>query len=184
MKRLLDVPKRWRPGYGYCLLGLVAIMACAGGGRGALSYTGRTAKPENVVPLAGGDARKLEWQTHDLVIDAIYALEANQLDLAGVVKLQSKLTHYPVIGYLRINAHAVDADGVILESYPLWNAGNGEALYFVKWDFQRRYIVPGNTRALTFSYRGRMQEGLGPGAMGRRRDENGGGISWDFWHTP
>jgi hypothetical protein len=156
----------------------VGITACAGGG---LSYTGRTAQSGKVIPLAGGDVREFEWQTGDLIIDATYALDANQLDLAGLVQLQNKLLHYPIVDHLRIDVHAVDGDGVILASYPLWDAGVRRELYFVNWAFQVRYAVPGNTRALTFRYRGRMRDGGGEGIWGRRDD---GGISWDFWHTP
>lgn len=135
-----------------------------------------------MVPLLSGDAHELQWQTGDLMINATYALGSNQLDLAGLVQLQSKLTHYPLVEYLRISVHALDGDGIILNSYPLWTAGYNAEHFFINWAFQRSYPVPESTRAVTFSYRGRMRDGGGWGPI-RNRDD-GGGISWDFWHTP
>jgi len=154
----------------------------AGAGCGTTSYTGRLAKPEGMVTLSSGDARELQWQTDDLMINAMYTLESNQLDIAGLVQLQSKLTHYPIVEYLRISVHALDGDGIILSSHPLWTAGYNAEPFFINWAFQRSYPVPENTRALTFSYRGRMRDGGGWGPIGNRDD--GGGISWDFWRTP
>ena len=151
-------------------------------GCGTTSYTGRLAKPESMVKLSSGDARELQWQTDDLMINAMYSLESNQFDLAGLVQLQSKLTHYPIVEYLRVSVHALDGDGIILTSYPLWTAGYNAELFFINWAFQRSYPVPEGTRAVTFSYRGKMRDGGGWGPI-RNRDD-GGGISWDFWHTP
>jgi hypothetical protein len=162
-----------------CLI-FIGIAACAGSGM--TSYTGRLAKPESMVRLSAGDARELKWETNDLIIDALYALGPNSLDLAGRVVLQSRLQHYPIVGRLRIEVHALDGDGVILGTYPLWSAGHNTSHYFVNWAFQRNFAVPDNTRALTFSYRGQMRDGGGWG--GRMRDREGDGVSWDFWHTP
>lgn len=161
----------------FCLTWFAVVTGC-----GTTSYIGRLAKPESMVNLSSGDARELQWQTDDLMINAVYALEPNQLDIAGLVQLQSKLTHYPIVAYLRINMHALDGDGIILSSYPLWTAGTNAEPFFINWAFQRSYPVPEGTRSLTFSYRGRMREGGGRGLM-RNRDD-GGGMSWDFWHTP
>lgn len=160
------------------LASLALVLACAGGGA---SYTGRLAKPESRVPLMGGDAHQLKWQTNDIVVDATYALGSGRLDLAGLVQLQSRLAHYPVVEYLRVSVHALDGDGLILASYPLWTAGANNEPFFVNWAFQRSYAVPETTRSLTFSYRGRMRDG---GGWGPVRGRDGGGISWDFWHTP
>jgi len=160
------------------LASLVLVLACAGGG---MSYTGRLAKPESRVTLRSGDAHQLKWQTEDIVVDATYALESGRLDLAGLVQLQSRLAHYPVVDFLRVSVHALDADGLILASYPLWSAGAGNEPFFVNWSFQRSYAVPETTRELTFSYRGRMSDG---GGWGPVRGRDAGGISWDFWHTP
>ena len=157
----------------------IFLVGCAGGG--AMSYAGRLAKPESRVMLAAGDVHELRWQTSDIAIEATYALSPNELDLAGLVQLQSKLTHYPIVEYLRIEAHALDGDGIILGSYPLWRAGANAEPFFINWAFQRRLPVPEGTRAITFSYRGRMRDGGGWGPV-RNRDD--GGISWDFWHTP
>jgi len=161
----------------FCLTWFTVVTGC-----GTPSYTGRLAKPESMVKLSSGDARELQWQTDDLMINAVYALESNQLDIAGLVQLQSKLTHYPIVEYLRISIHALDGDGIILSSYPLWAAGHNAEPFFVNWAFQRSYPVPEGTRSVTFSYRGRMRDGGGWGPGGNRDD--GGGISWDFWHTP
>ena len=162
------------------MLILVGITACAGSG--ATSYTGRLAKPESMVMLSPGDARELKWQTNDLIIDAVYALGPNTLDLSGLVQLQSRLQHYPIVSRLRIQVHALDGDGVIVGSYPLWSAGHNASHHFINWAFQRNLVVPENTRALTFSYRGQMRDG--GSRMGRLGDREGDGVSWDFWHTP
>jgi hypothetical protein len=115
------------------------------------------------------------------MIDAMYALENTQLDIAGLIQLQSRLAHYPMVEYLQISVHALDGDGIILATYPLWSAGSRSELFFVNWAFQRKYAVPETTRAVTFSYRGRMRDGGGWGPISGRDD---GGISWDFWYTP
>ena len=162
------------------LLAVLVATACAGGG--TFSYTGQTANPESVIPLFAGDVRELKWRTNDLVIGATYVLENGRLDLAGRVQLQQRLTHFPVVDYLRIGVHALDDSGLILASYPLWSAGTGKEHFFVDWSFERHLGVPDDTQALTFSYRGRMRDG---GRRGPWRDwDDGGGTTWDFWHTP
>lgn len=158
---------------------LVVLTACAGGG--TFSYTGQTANPESVIPLFRGDVKELKWQTNDLVIDATYVLEDGRLDLAGQVQLQPRLTHFPVVDYLRISVHALDDGGLILASYPLWSAGAGNTHFFIDGSFERHFVVPDGTRALAFSYSGQMRDGGGPGML-RGRDD--GGTTWDFWHTP
>lgn len=162
----------------YALVFLVMMAACAGGGP---SYTGRAANPESIAPLLRGDVRELRWQTNDLIIAATYVLDGDQLDLAGKIDLQPRLINFPIVDYLRINVHAIDGSGVILASYPLWSAGAGNEPFFINWSFQRRYTVPDDTQALTFSYRGRMRDG---GGRGRYRDREDGAATWDFWHTP
>lgn len=177
-------PRQWNHRIARCipriglLFSLVGFLACAGGN---LSYNGRMAKPESIVPLTRGDAHQLQWQTNDIVIDGTYILEGDQLNLAGQVKLQSRLANFPVVDFLRINVYAVDGDGLILASYRLWTANPGSELFFVRWAFQQQYTVPEATQAVAFSYQGRMQDG---GALGPLRGLDGGGTSWDFWYTP
>jgi len=161
------------------LFSLMGLMACASAN---LSYNGRYAKAESVVPLTRGDAHQLQWQTNDIIIDGTYILEGDQLNLAGQIKLQSRLAHFPTVDFLRVNAYAVDGDGLILASYPLWSAAPGSELFFVQWAFQRQYTVPETTRAVAFSYQGRMRDGSGK--LGPDRGMEDGGTSWDFWHTP
>lgn len=161
------------------LLSLTGLMACAGSG---VSYNGNLAKPESSYPLTRGDINELKWQTNDIFINAMYALEDDQLDLAGRLQLQDRLAHYPVVDFLRVNVHALDGDGIILATYPLWNAPNRYELFYINWDFQQSYAVPDTTRAVTFSYRGRMSDGGGLG--GTLGGLGSDGISWDFWHTP
>lgn len=165
--------------YGGVVMLLFVLAACAGGGMA--SYTGRLAKPESAVKVSEGGPHELKWQTNDLTIDTLYVLENGALDLAGTVSLQNRLRHYPIVAYLRISVHALDADGIILGTYPLWAAGQNTEHFFINWAFQRRFPVPANTRAVTFSYRGRMQDG---GGWGPVRNQGGNGVSWDFWHTP
>ena len=165
--------------YGCVAILLFVLAGCAGGGMA--SYTGHLAKPESIVMVSEGGPHELRWQTSDLMIDTLYVLEKGELDLAGTVNLQSKLRHYPIVAYLRISIHALDADGVILGTYSLWAAGQNAAHFFINWAFQRRFPVPATTRAVTFSYRGRMQDG---GGWGPVRGRDGNGVSWDFWHTP
>ena len=159
------------------LFSLAGLAACASG---TLSYNGRYAKSESIVPLVEGGDHPLQWQTNDIILEGTYILEGGQLNLAGQVKLQSNLDKYPVVDYLRASDYAVDGDGLILASYPLWQADPGSTLFFVRWSFQRQYSVPEATRALAFSYQGRMSDG-GPGPL---RGMDDGGTSWDFWHTP
>jgi hypothetical protein len=174
--------KRTRHGSGRILrlgvlFSLVGLVACASG---ILSYNGRFARSESIVPLVRGGDHQLQWQTNDIIIEGTYILEGDQLNLAGQVKLQSNLANYTVVDFLRVNAYAVDGDGQILASYPLWQANPGTQPFFIKWSFQRQYTVPEATRSVAFSYQGRMSDG-GRGATPGMDD---GGISWDFWHTP
>jgi hypothetical protein len=161
------------------LWSLTGLMACASAGA---TYTGRLANPASIVTLRPGDLHELKWQTEDLRIDATYALDGTQLNLAGRVQLQDRLAHYPTVAFLRISVHAIDGNGVILASYPLWSAPSNTELFFVNWAFDRKFSVPADTRSLTFSYSGRMQEG--GGGWGPIRGQDDGGISWDFWRTP
>lgn len=160
------------------LSSLMGLMACASGN---LSYNGRYAKAESIVPLTRGDAHQLQWRTNDIIIDGTYILQGDQLDLAGQVKLQSRLANFPTVDFLRVSAYAVDGDGLILASYRLWTANPGSELYFVKWTFQKQYTVPEATRAVAFSYQGRMRDG---GGWGPNRGLEDDGTSWDFWYTP
>jgi hypothetical protein len=160
------------------LFSLVGLAACASG---TLSYNGRYARSESIVPLVRGGDHQLQWQTSDIIIEGTYILEGDQLNMAGQIKLQSKLANFPVVDFLRVSAYAVDGDGLILASYPLWQANPGSELFFVRWSFQRQYTVPEGTRAVAFSYQGRMRDG-GRGSL--RDMEGNGGTSWDFWHTP
>ena len=159
------------------LFSLVGLVACASGN---LSYNGRYAKSESIVTLVRGGDHQLQWQTNDIIIESTYILEGDQLNLAGQVKLQSSLANFPVVDFLRVSAYAVDGDGLILASYPLWQAHPGSEPFFVRWSFQRQYTIPEGTQAVAFSYQGRMSDG-GRGSLGGMDD---GGTSWDFWHTP
>lgn len=163
----------------FCLAWMTAFTSCA-----TPSYVGRVAKPENNVAILSGDVHELQWQTGDLTIYATYALTQNQLELAGHVELQNKLRKesFPIVNYLRIATHALDGAGIILDSFPLWRAQHETGHDFIKWTFQRSYTIPEGTRALAFSYRGRVGEGGGQGP--RRRNRDGGRSSWDFWYTP
>jgi hypothetical protein len=160
------------------LFSLTGLVACASGN---LSYNGRFARPESIVSLIRGDAHELQWQTNDIAVEGTYILDGDQLHLAGQIKLQSRLANFPVVDFLRVNAYAVDGDGLILASYPLWQASPGSEPFFIKWSFQRQYTVPEATRAVAFSYQGRMSDG---GGLGPMRGMDDGGTSWDFWHTP
>jgi hypothetical protein len=175
-KRAHHVPRRiLRLGFLFSLMGIVA---CASGN---LSYNGRFARPESIVSLIRGDAHELQWQTNDIIITGTYILEGDQLNLAGQVKLQSRLANFSTVDFLRVSAYAVDGDGLILATYPLWSANPGNEPFFVRWTFQRQYTVPEATRAVAFSYQGRMSDG---GGMAPIRGMDDGGTSWDFWHTP
>ena len=165
------------PQYGL-LFSIIGLLSCASSN---LSYNGRQAKPESLVPLIRGDAHELRWQTNDIIINGTYILEGNELNLAGQVELQSRLANFPVVDFLRVNAYAVDGDGLILASYRLWTANPGSELFFVRWTFQQQYAVPEATQTVAFSYQGRMRDG---GARGFWGGLDNGGTSWDFWYTP
>jgi hypothetical protein len=170
--------RRRRAAVGYLPVIALLIAACAGGG--AMTYTGRLANPESTIPLLGDDVRELRWQTGDLVINATYAWASAQLDLAGQVQLQPRLAHYPVVDDLRVSVHALDGQGLILASFPLWSATPRSELFFVDWSFERHFSLPEGTRSVTFSYRGRMRDG-GRGVLGDRGDDS---VTWDFWRNP
>lgn len=159
-----------------CLIWITAFTSCS-----TSSYVGRVAKPETGVALFSGDVHELQWQTGDLTIYGTYALASNQLELVGNVELQNKLRKesFPIVNYLRIVSHALDEVGIILASYPLYIAQRDTGHDFVKWTFQRSYIVPEGTRAMTFSYRGRVGD-----STSRRRSRDDGRSNWDFWYTP
>ena len=158
------------------LICMTVFTSCA-----TTSYVGRVAKPETGVALISGDVHELQWQTGDLTIYGTYSLVSNQMELVGNVELQNKLRKesFPVVNYLRIVSHALDEVGIILASYPLYIAQRDTGHDFVKWTFQRSYIVPEGTRAMTFSYRGRVGD-----STSRRRNRDDGRSNWDFWYTP
>ena len=164
---------------------LIALLVCFLWGcadAGTQRFTGRQTKPASRVAVDSGGPHQAHWQTRDLTLNFEYQWEANSFDIAGTVDLASKIQNFTTIEHLRIRIHFLDAEGVILTTYNVWNAGNRESMHyhFVNFKFNKDYPPPPDTAMIGFSYTGEASDAGGDG-LARR---SGGRGDWSFWWQP
>ncbi len=156
------------------------LWACAGAG--TKRFAGRVTKPESRVAVEPGGPHQTQWQTRDLTLNFDYQWEADRFDIAGAVELSKKIQHFTILDFLRIRLHFLDADGVILATYGVWNAGRRNSMhyYFINFKFDKQYVPPAGTDMIGFSYAGEASDSGGDG-LARK---SGGRGDWAFWWTP
>ena len=164
----------------WLLLLTYVLWACAGAG--AKRFAGRQTKPESRVAVERGGPHQAQWQTGDLTVKFDYQWEADRFDIAGAVVLSPKLQHFTTLDSLRIRLHFADAEGVILATHNVYNAGYRNSMHydFVNFNFAKQYPPPGGTEMIGFSYTGEASDTGGDGYARRA----GGRGEWSFWWTP
>jgi hypothetical protein len=161
---------------------LLACLLWACVGAGTQRFEGRVTKPASRVAVEPGGPHQAQWQARDLTIRFAYQWEANRFDIGGTVELSKKIQHFTTLDSLRIQLHFLDAEGVVLATYGVWNAGrrNNMHYHFVNFKFDRHYLPPAGTDMIGFSYAGEASDSGGDG-LARR---SGGRGDWSFWWTP
>lgn len=156
------------------------VWACANAG--TKRFAGRVTKPESRVAVEPGGPHQTQWQTGDLALNFDYQWEADRFDIAGAVELSKKIQHFTILDFLRIRLHFLDAEGVILATYGVWNAGRRNSMhyYFINFKFDKQYAPPAGTEMIGFSYDGEASDSGGDG-LARK---SGGRGDWAFWWTP
>jgi hypothetical protein len=162
---------------------LLAFVLGACANAGSQRFAGRKTKPASRVAVVPGGPHQAHWQTRDLTLTFDYQWEAGRFDIAGSVELSQKLQHFTILDNLRIRLHFLDAEGVILSTYNVWNSGNQENMHyhFVYWKYDKRYTPPDGTTMIGFSYTGEVSDAGGDGLA---RRSGGGRGEWSFWWQP
>ncbi len=163
----------------------ITILACtlwACANAGVNRNVGNLTKVESRVDVQPGGPHEARWQTLDIALDFEYQWEQDQFDMQGTVELQKRIQAFTTLDHLRIRAHFLDAEGVILSTHFLWSAGHrGNIHYnFVNFNFNRQYQTPSGTEMIAFSYAGEASDAGGDG-LARR---SGGRGDWSFWWLP
>ena len=155
---------------------------CACANAGSQRFVGRETKPATRVAIEPGGPHQTQWLAKDLTLDFDYQWEADRFDIAGSVELSKKLQHFTVLDTLRIRLHFLDAEGVILATYGVWNAGRRNSMhyYFINFNFDKQYSPPAGTDMIGFSYNGEASDSGGDG-LARK---SGGRGDWTFWWQP
>jgi hypothetical protein len=153
----------------------LAIAACA---TMSAPHIGKTARPENRVPLAALPQTETTWAAKDLKLHYLAVRSGDNLQISGFVAFDSNLAKFPVIKAFRVYLHYLDADGRVLDSKLVWATGVNSEYRFVRWTFERQWPVPPAATALGFSYRGSVSESGGDASVGQSR------TGWEVYQAP
>ena len=162
------------------ILLIILLVACAGK---LGTYEGSWVAEDNRISLQDGGPHLGNWQTRDVAIAYTYQQNSQNLKITGDVQLGSYLTTgFNILEYFTIDIYLLDADGVVLSSKLILNYGYRRNLdFFEMTSFDDNLVLPADTAAIAFGYRGRVTEG-GGSKMGD--DSRGEQIAWDFWKVP
>ena len=151
------------------------LMACQ---NTPFSYTDKQAGPRSRVGLETSAQHSATWHGEDLTIDYTTVFSAGKFQISGAVQLDRYLVMgYMYLKYLYIHMHFLDADGKIIESHPVFNAGYRSPRRDIA--FTKTVTLPPAAAGLAFSYSGFAREY--DGDPGERNMLNSG---WAFWQTP
>lgn len=161
---------------------VLALFLCACANAGSKRFAGIKTKPATRVSVQHGGPYQAQWHARDLTLDFDYQWETDRFDIAGTVELSKKLNHFTIIDSLRIRLHFLDAEGIVLSTYNVWNAGHQDNMHyhFVYWHYDKQYSPPAGTAMIGFSYTGEVSDSGGDG-LARR---SGGRGEWPFWWQP
>ena len=157
------------------LLLSLAIVACA---TASAPHIGKTARPENRLPLSELSRTETTWTAKDLKLHYLAAQAGDNLEISGFVEFGSNLAKYPVINAFRVYLHYLDAEGLVLDSKLLWSTGVNNEYRFVRWTFERQWPVPPPATAVGFSYRGGASEAGGDKGFGQTK------TGWEVYQAP
>lgn len=150
------------------------LLACAG--MASAPHIGKTARPDNRIPLANLPGGETTWAAKDLKIHYRAVTAGENLNISGFVKFNPNLAKYPMINGFRVYLHFLNADGIVLDSKLLWATGIKQEVRFVRWTFERQWPLPPDTVAAGFSYRGAVSEAGGKGHQAK--------TGWEVYQVP
>ena len=162
------------------ILLIILLAACAGK---LGTYKGSWVAEDDRISLQDGGPHQGNWRTRDVVIEYAYQQKPQNLQISGAVQLGGYLTTgFNILEYFTIDIYMLDADGIVLSSKLILNYGYRRNLdFFEMTSFDDNLVLPADTAAIAFGYRGRVTEG-GGGKMGDGR--RGEQIAWNFWKVP
>jgi hypothetical protein len=155
------------------LLGCMVVMVCMFGCQG-LSFDpkGHTAPESRWIALPATGELSGTWTNEDLKLDYKFVRNQSQLGIFGSIRFADRITNsFHIIQYFHLDAIPVDAEGKVLAMVGLTSVSGFNTIFEHSLDFNTILILPSNTAAIVFSYRGR--------AYGT----NNGDIM-DFWEYP
>ncbi len=144
------------------------------------TYEGSWVVEDNRISLQDGGPHQGNWQTRDVAIAYTYQQNSQHLKITGDVQLGRYLTTgFNTLEYFTIDIYMLDADGIVLSSKLILNYGYRRNLdFFEMTPFDDNLVLPADTAAIAFGYRGRVTEGGGSKMGDNRRGEQ---IAWNFW---
>ncbi len=151
------------------------LLSCAAA---SAPHIGKTARPDNQLPLAELPQEETTWKAKDLDLHYKATQVGDNLAISGFVAFGSNLGKYPLIGSFRVYLHFIDAQGIVLDSHVLWATGINQEVRFVRWTFERQWPLPPDAAAVGFSYRGSASEAGGKGKFGSTR------TGWEVYQSP
>ncbi len=157
------------------LLASLALAACAAA---SAPHIGKTARPENRVPLSDLPPTESTWAAKDLKLHYLAARAGANLQISGFVEFNSNLAKYPVINTFRVYLHYLDTDGLVMDSKLLWATGRNSESRFVRWTFEQQWPLPPDAAAVGFSYRGGASEAGGKNKFGSTN------TGWEVYQSP
>lgn len=145
------------------------------------THQGRMSTQNEPIELLQGGPHQGLWQGPHLELNYSYEREHGLLSLNGEARLaQSLNTGFRTFDYFYLKVNFLDAEGKVLDSAGIYTAGYREDIRSMP--FKRRVEIPADGTAMTFSYNGRVSEGMGGSLLNRRG--MGDGTYWDFWLHP
>jgi hypothetical protein len=139
---------------------------------------GAWVEEKNRIPLLAAGPQEGSWQTRDLTIEYELLQGDDTIQISGVVNFEGHHTsNFSILEYLTIYIHAVDANGIVLQTKAVKTFGYRRPFFLLgKLSFDGDFEMVGDVDiiAVAFSYSGTV------GSGGGRGDKT----NWDFWKVP
>jgi len=149
------------------------LSSCIGSITGVKNHMVRE---ENRIYLDHGNQKiNFIWSTEDLSLSYKYLISENTINIDGKITLASKITNFGVMEELRLWINFVDAAGRIMDRKIIYASPYRKWIPMLGLSFNAALPVPRESVALTFSYSGKVIDGV---------SNDDGGISWAFWKRP
>ena len=155
--------------YGLMLL-IAAVFAMGAVGCQTLATTavGKMVDQDSWIPLKAGGPQIGTWDGPDVTVKYNYVRAGDNLNLKGEVRYASRIAdNFTLIQYFHLDVLFVDSQGKVLDEQP-FASDAFETLTPRALDptvpFSREVILPVNTEAMAFSYKGQaISSGDGTG---------------------